>query len=625
MSTMDPPKRKSSNWSEVDITNALQELEDGKALHRTAVKYGIPPSTLSDRHDRVKSGLYGKRKCWTEEDLENAIDELQQGKCKLKVIAQKYKIPEVTLRAKHRKFVSGIDIFQREKYVIKRKIWQENDVANALLEVEQGERLTPVARKYGIPQSTLYERFQKLRSKRNDSEIGKLEIEPLPSGLNLESEILAVAAKYGIKDEKLNKNNMKTTVIPPKTWTETDVFHALKEVSDGLHTSEAARKYGIPLTTLKRRRDALISGKALKLNSTSFDKEDRGSIFSNESKLDQSNNIPEIEIGDIGVSASKIPKMQGSTELEIPENLLEESNINHEDVTEATSVTPNSDSSVNNLNSGLTLPTNIIEKLKQSKFAKPRRTWSEKDLSNALSDLMDGELPSKTSAKYGIPLTTLKRRRDMLLSSQCSSLNNDVNLSPDKKNGVTKLSNGGRKSVDEKCKVLRMALLRSLELANCTDNILQCELFNNGNAHETTQENIEEESDCIEIPSISNDSNGLPITTNGSMLDKEQDCYYNDSESEIDNLSLPVAVETDSQINSETLTNIYSAALRQQTDENPIINTPLSVPNVISTNSADSLFFSLICLEMENLPRTKRQQFKQTVLKLLYDTIDSCE
>lgn len=125
-----------SNHSEID--KALNEVNNGKTIHRLSVEYNLPRSTLYHRfrnNENLKQNYRLERKS----SLDNAVRAVLNERLSLKTAADRYKVPKTAIWREVRKC---------EQYQPSNKeITEERQ--NAQREILSGKSLTSISAKYG--------------------------------------------------------------------------------------------------------------------------------------------------------------------------------------------------------------------------------------------------------------------------------------------------------------------------------------------------------------------------------------------------------------------------------------------------------------------------------------------
>lgn len=120
------------------IDKALNEVNNGKTIHRLSVEYNLPRSTLYHRfrnNENLKQNYRLERKS----ALDSAIQAVLNERLSLKMAADKYKIPKTAIWREVRKF----DQYQPSN----KEVTAERQ--NAQREILSGKSLTSISAKYG--------------------------------------------------------------------------------------------------------------------------------------------------------------------------------------------------------------------------------------------------------------------------------------------------------------------------------------------------------------------------------------------------------------------------------------------------------------------------------------------
>lgn len=130
--------RQGTRSTNSQIDKALNEVNNGKTIHRLSVEYNLPRSTLYHRfrnNENLKQNYRQERKS----ALNNAVHAVLYDRLSLKTAADKYKIPKTAIWREVRKC---------EQYQPPNKeITVERQ--NAQLEILSGKSLTSISAKYG--------------------------------------------------------------------------------------------------------------------------------------------------------------------------------------------------------------------------------------------------------------------------------------------------------------------------------------------------------------------------------------------------------------------------------------------------------------------------------------------
>lgn len=132
------PNRPGTRSTNSEIDKALNEVNNGKTIHRLSVEYNLPRSTLYHRfrnNENLKQNYRVERKS----ALDSAVRAVLHEKLSLKTAADRYKIPKTAIWREVRKC---------ENYQPSNKeITTERQ--NAQLEILSGKSLTSISTKYG--------------------------------------------------------------------------------------------------------------------------------------------------------------------------------------------------------------------------------------------------------------------------------------------------------------------------------------------------------------------------------------------------------------------------------------------------------------------------------------------
>lgn len=136
---MKRPHRQGIRSTNSQIDKALNEVNNGKTIHRLSVEYNLPRSTLYHRfrnNENLKQNYRLERKS----ALDMAVRAVLHERLSLKMAADRYKIPKTAIWREVRKC---------EQYQPSNKeITEERQ--NAQLEILSGKSLTSISAKYGI-------------------------------------------------------------------------------------------------------------------------------------------------------------------------------------------------------------------------------------------------------------------------------------------------------------------------------------------------------------------------------------------------------------------------------------------------------------------------------------------
>lgn len=400
------PRRKRSNWSEEDMREALEELERGENIDQIVAKYGMSRSALSARFEKKKNGQVFGFKKWTEEDMTMALNEVLKEGAKLTKVARKYNIPQVTLYERRQRLLVG-DKKPKMKY-------SEVDMQSALKDLSEGKRLMETSRKYNIPSATL-------RSRRDALRFGL----STKSGTRIYGQ--AVKKPLSSPDEKRGD----VALIPCSNYTSVDLANAVQDIIvNGLGILQASRKYRIPATTLRNQKEIkpLLPDKRKRKSQTDVELNSEKADLFNEKKIDEN----AVNMLDQQMHESMVVKstdhMAVSTDSqstlagEVVSQPVQHSNAsiseNLESMLTGEVVSPSTQISNNNISASVP-NTPKKSRRKPSKLDAPWSersarykikkctNWTEEDMQNAIKELKEGERILNVAKKYGISPSNL--------------------------------------------------------------------------------------------------------------------------------------------------------------------------------------------------------------------------
>lgn len=132
-------RRQGTRSTNFQIDKALNEVNNGKTIHRLSVEYNLPRSTLYHRfrnNENLKQNYRSERKS----ALDNAVRAVLNERLSLKMAADRYKLPKTAIWREVRK----CEQYQpsTKEITIERQ--------NAQFEILSGKSLTSISAKYGM-------------------------------------------------------------------------------------------------------------------------------------------------------------------------------------------------------------------------------------------------------------------------------------------------------------------------------------------------------------------------------------------------------------------------------------------------------------------------------------------
>jgi hypothetical protein len=265
-----PVLAKPSAYTAEAMAQAVFDVESGQPMKTSAMVWGVPYSSLYKVVKRsqisnsqpkkvirmpartatpvrtVASTIKPRAHSYTQEDLSNALMEVIANGERTAVVSKRWGIPESTLRTIRDREgqslfppVSAESDASLDPPVVTSDLKQstarytEDDLASALEAIAAGERVMTASRNWGVPESTL----RTFRDRQKKSQHPSM---PVASDVSLDPPATS---------------HLKEAPSSSARYTEDDINNALKAMAKGEKTMVAAKKWGVPESTLRLRRD----------------------------------------------------------------------------------------------------------------------------------------------------------------------------------------------------------------------------------------------------------------------------------------------------------------------------------------------------------------------------------
>ncbi|XP_033636949.1 uncharacterized protein LOC117297881 [Asterias rubens] len=248
-----------NQYAEVNTVDALKAIHEGSTIFKASRQFDVPKSTLHDKiqgiiridstkhqqssvHKNVKTP---KTQYYNEIKLINAFRAIPDGLTVYKT-ARQNDIPKSALRLKIKKqpgvqkptlcdqTIGNVNNDSTKPMVLtykrKRSTYNQDNLIQAFKLTQEGTRVHQAARQYGIPDSTLRDIVKKQRG--------------------VQKSTLCDQTIANVKNDSTKPMVLKAKRQPPM-YNQDNLVQAFKLSQEGTSVCQAARQYGIPVSTLR--------------------------------------------------------------------------------------------------------------------------------------------------------------------------------------------------------------------------------------------------------------------------------------------------------------------------------------------------------------------------------------